>query len=74
LACRRRSGAARNASPAAAISSFAWQVSPFCGTWLERNTSRLTNGPQLAVLGYGLTHFGHDAGTDAITLLITGSA
>lgn len=63
---------ARHVLGGTVMSSFAWQVSPFSGTWPGRNSSQLTTGPQLAVLGYGLTHFGHEAAGDAAALLSSG--
>jgi hypothetical protein len=43
-----------------AVSSFTWKVSPVTAYWLTQNADRLTNAPQLAALGYGLTHFGNN--------------
>lgn len=44
----------------AAITSSDWQVSPVTERWLEQSADRLTDAPQLAALGYGLTQFGDD--------------
>jgi hypothetical protein len=55
-----------------AISSFTWDVNPVTERWLQQNADRLTNAPQLAALGYGLTHFGKDSGNEAKTRLATG--
>jgi hypothetical protein len=54
------------------ISSFAWEVSPLTGPWLELNADRLTNAPQLAALGYGLTHFGAASSGEARERLVAG--
>ena len=54
------------------ISSFTWEVSPVTERWLQQNADRLTNAPQLAALGYGLTYFGRDSDSDAKTRLATG--
>jgi hypothetical protein len=43
------------------------------GPWLEQNAGRLGNAPQLAALGYGLTHFGRSVVSDeAMTWLAAG--
>lgn len=55
----------------AAMSSFTWQVNPLAGSWLDGHVDRLRNAPQLAVLGYTLTHFAASK-TSAIQYLITG--
>jgi hypothetical protein len=54
------------------VSSFTWEISPVTDRWLEQNEDRLTNAPQLAALGYGLTHFGKDNGNKAKTRLAAG--
>jgi hypothetical protein len=41
-----------------------WHVSPVTRHWLDQNADRLANAPQLAALGYGLTHFGADNASD----------
>jgi len=44
------------------VQSFAWDVDPLTEVWLGQNADRLRHAPYLAVLGYGLTHWGrHDA-------------
>jgi hypothetical protein len=49
------------------------EVNPVTEPWLEQNAGRLENAPQLAALGYGLTHFGHSAASDeAMTRLVAG--
>jgi hypothetical protein len=51
----------------------AWDVSPVTERWLEQNANRLSNAPQLAVLGYGLAHFaGSPASGDAAAQLAAG--
>lgn len=63
---------ARHVLGGTVMSSFAWQVSPFSGSRPGRNSSQLTTGPQLAVLGYSLTHPGHEAAGDAAAGLSNG--
>jgi hypothetical protein len=55
-----------------ALPSFAWDVDPLTGLWLDQNADRLRNAPQLAVLGYGLTHFGRHRAAEARTHLADG--
>lgn len=54
------------------ITSFAWEVSPFSGRWLERNAGHLSTAPQLAVAGYGLTYFAPGAAGDPTPLFHAG--
>jgi hypothetical protein len=55
------------------IPSLDWQVSPVTRHWLEQNTDRQANAPQLAALGYSLTHFSTDnASNEARTRLAAG--
>jgi len=59
----------RNAS----VPRLTWEVSPVTEPWLEQNADRLGHAPQLAALGYGLTHFGHSVtGDEARTRLVAG--
>jgi len=51
---------------------FTWNVNPITARWLEQNTDRLGHAPQLAALGYGLTHFSSDASGDARKHLAAG--
>lgn len=53
-------------------SRFAWEVSPVTARWLDENADRLTNAPQLAVLGYGLTYFTSQARVEAVRHLRAG--
>lgn len=55
-----------------AISSFTWDVNPVTDRWLDDNADRLRNAPQLAVLGYGLMHFGMNGDRDAKAQLAAG--
>ena len=56
-----------------AVPGLTWEVSPVTGPWLEQNAGRLGNAPQLAALGYGLTHFGRSVVSDeAMTWLVAG--
>jgi hypothetical protein len=50
----------------------AWDVSPVTNRWLDDNAGRLTNAPQLAALGYGLTYFTSQARAEADRHLRTG--
>lgn len=57
----------------APVPGLAWDVSPVTERWLEQNAGRLANAPQLAALGYGLTHFaGNPAGGKAAAQLAAG--
>ena len=57
----------------APVPGLTWEVSPVTESWLEQNAGRLAHAPQLAVLGYGLTHFGHSVvGDEAMTRLVAG--
>lgn len=55
-----------------AVSSITWEVNPVTDRWLDQNADRLTNAPQLAALGYGLTHFGVGNSADIKTRLASG--
>lgn len=52
--------------------SFTWEVNPITERWLEQNTDRLRNAPHLAVLGFGLTDFGHSPDFGARAQLVAG--
>jgi hypothetical protein len=54
------------------LPAFVWNVDPLTGPWLDQNADRLRHAPQLAVLGYGLAHFGRHYGTDTRALLADG--
>lgn len=54
------------------VSAFIWDVSPLTNRWLERNIDRLSNAPQLAALGYGLTYFTPSANIEAGERLAAG--
>ena len=47
-------------------------VDPLTRLWLDQNADRLGDAPQLAVLGYGLTHFGRPGNEAVRTMLVDG--
>ncbi len=49
-----------------------WEVDPLTGQWIDQNADRLRNAPHLAVLGYGLTHFGRQGTSAARAQLVAG--
>lgn len=54
------------------VSAFTWDVSPLTNRWLERNIDRLSNAPQIAALGYGLTYFNPTGNSEAGERLAAG--
>jgi len=47
--------------------SLTWEVNPLTQPWLDQHADRIGDAPLLAVLGYGLAHFGRQ-GNDAVRM------